>query len=427
MNEQIAKILKFVEQGKLTADEAQELIVALTKTGSAPATGAVEAPSVPVDVPMTETVPPSAESGATPPPPPPTAGVHIGPQSPFAGIVDTIEKLGKDVTNSVNWNEVGEKIRTGAEKGIDALKTAAEQLKDGKLGFAFGEIEKRQIILPIQIHEGQILRIENFAGDVKVFCNSAEGRVTADAVFRADTRVEALQKSEAYSLAIEESDHMVTIRQPEANGIAIDLKIEIPISVPVEIKSSSGDLVVIGATGANRIEGRSGDILVQDSKGSLQIDASSGDIKIERSEFSILNIEGKSGDISLVDVGGSLSIRTASGDVSASRYLSGSVAVEAVTGDIRFDYLTPVTSTVNLRTVSGAIDLGISDGSDCRVSLSTVRGDVSTAVELTDSVREASRVTGSLGNGSGSIELSAVNGDLMLHLRNHEAVTTTTE
>ena len=58
----------------------------------------------------------------------------------------------------------------------------------------------------------------------------------------------------------------------------------------------------------------------------------------------------------------------------------------------------------------------IADGSDCRVSLSTLRGDVTTALKLEDEAKSDQRITGRLGSGKGSLDVSAVTGNVTLEM-----------
>ncbi|MEJ5169478.1 MAG: DUF4097 family beta strand repeat-containing protein, partial [Fimbriimonadales bacterium] len=96
---------------------------------------------------------------------------------------------------------------------------------------------------------------------------------------------------------------------------------------------------------------------------------------------------------------------------------SGTLAVEAVTGDVVADFETPVSGTVTIRTVNGDAKLSLPSGSDCRVALSTLRGSVVSEVDLNEQTKEGQRLTGRLGDGTGSVDVSAVNGDIVLRQR----------
>jgi DUF4097 and DUF4098 domain-containing protein YvlB len=95
--------------------------------------------------------------------------------------------------------------------------------------------------------------------------------------------------------------------------------------------------------------------------------------------------------------------------------------VEAASGDVSVDLAAPVDGAVNLRTVSGDVSVEVPDGSDCRVSLSTLRGTVSTTLELQDAAQASLTLTGRLGEGTGTLDASTVNGSVRLGLRDSTA------
>jgi hypothetical protein len=97
------------------------------------------------------------------------------------------------------------------------------------------------------------------------------------------------------------------------------------------------------------------------------------------------------------------------------------LSIESVSGDVVIDLVEPITGTVSVRTVNGSSTLHVVDGSDCRVSLSTLRGTVSCSVELTDAARSEMHVTGRIGEGTGTLDISAVNGSVEMKLRDQTA------
>jgi DUF4097 and DUF4098 domain-containing protein YvlB len=93
------------------------------------------------------------------------------------------------------------------------------------------------------------------------------------------------------------------------------------------------------------------------------------------------------------------------------------MSFETASGNVTVDLDEAITGTLNVRTVDGNAMASIPDGSDCRVSLSTLRGSVHTSFALEDEARADSRVTGRLGAGSGTLDISAVTGNITLELR----------
>ncbi len=420
----VSKIMKLVEEGKISADEAMDLIESLGQAEPAGRT-TVHEEDRPADTEYvsagraaTEHFADSearAKSGAETPPPPP----NDAPQSPYSDFVGSIEKIGREFSANVNWTEVGDQLKKGAQQGLDFLKKTAEQVRDGNFGHLFGEVEKREVIMPVSISEGIELRVENLAGRIVLKGGAAENRVTAKATFRGDDREKLKTMAAEYTIMIEERDGQVWIRQPDIAHVNVDFEVELVSPSPMDLRTDHGDITVVGATGNLKVTCASGDITCTATHGSLEAQSSSGDLILRQCTFDRITIESRSGNVALHDTTGSLNVRTASGDVIAQKYAGRTVSIEATTGDVLMDVIEPIEGTVDVRTVSGNINLGIPDGSNARVAISAVRGETLATVDLVDVARSNGKLTGRLGEGQGSIDLSAVSGDVLLRLRDH--------
>jgi DUF4097 and DUF4098 domain-containing protein YvlB len=164
-----------------------------------------------------------------------------------------------------------------------------------------------------------------------------------------------------------------------------------------------------------------GDLNVSGAKGPVEINSGSGGISVEDSDASSVIIENKSGDVRLTRIAGNMNVRTASGDLTVERSSGKVVALESISGDVTVDLIEAVSGSLTVRTVNGDASIGIPDGSDARVTLATLRGNVSCGLELSDKVEAPQRITGKVGEGTGTIDISAVTGDVRLEMRKTEA------
>jgi DUF4097 and DUF4098 domain-containing protein YvlB len=265
------------------------------------------------------------------------------------------------------------------------------------------------------------VRTENPCGDVNVVGGFDLGSVTARAKFRGATLDEARAKAATYTLIIEESDHLVLIKQPDVAGLMVDLDVQLSGSGTVEVRCESGDIHVMDTMGGGRIQSRSGDVRLKGLDGIIEINSTSGDISVEESVTPSLTVESKSGDIVMKQVVGNVNVRSASGDVTARGCKGKVVSVESVSGNVCLDLSEPIGGSLNVRTVSGSASVQIPDGSDCLVKLSTLNGTVTCGLELKDEARTNQRLTGRLGEGGGSVDVSAISGNVALRMR--DAVT----
>ncbi len=393
MKEEVKRIIKMVEEGKLSAEDAAELIEAFS------------GPSAPTEEPTAEEAPKTEEEK----------------KDFFKTITETIEKIGKDATQSVNWKEIADQARTSANKGFEALKDAGEKISKGKFEFGFLHAhETRKIEMPLGLDAGKSLRIENHCGDVKIVGGFSEGHVVAVAKIKGSSVEDARDKANGYTLVIEESEELVLIKQPDMSGLSVDLNIQIPEKRFVEVKADAGDISILDTKSGARVTSRSGDIHLRQLNGTVEVTAYSGDLKVEDVKTPNLTIESKSGDISLTRVEGNINARTASGDLKVVQSCGKTISIEAVSGDVHVDLDTPVTGSLNVRTVSGDSLVSVVDGSDCRVSLSTLRGEVTSSVSLDEEAKSDQRITGRLGDGKGSLDVSAVTGNVTLE--RHDSV-----
>ncbi len=125
------------------------------------------------------------------------------------------------------------------------------------------------------------------------------------------------------------------------NNVArIDLVVEIPLNMVVEIDDSSGSIGVFG-TGALRIDDDSGSIDISGIDGGVTIDDDSGSLAVDDVSGDV-EIQDGSGSIRVRDIQGSLRVRDGSGSIAAvnvgqdvliERDGSGSINVRDVLGD----------------------------------------------------------------------------------------------
>ncbi len=394
--------MDLVREGKLTPEDAAEIIDAFMASEKTEASG----------------------DGPPPPPPPfdepPKANES---KDPFRSFMDFVEGFGKEVTQSVNWQDVAKHMKTAAEKGMEGIKSGVEQIKQGKVNFGwFSATEVKEITLPIDPGSGKTIRIENPSGSVKISGGFETSSVSAKAQVRGATIDDAQAKAENYTIIVEESEHYIDIRQPDVSGLSVDLVIQLSVPCPVEARTQHGD-VRISDTGAGcRLNTQSGDTFLRGLNGPIEVVAQNGDVSVESCSSPSMAIESKHGDVSLVSVSGNVNARTAGGDIRGRSCSGKTWSVESVSGDVSMEFSDAVSGVLNIRTVNGDTELFVPDGCSCRVSLSTLRGTVSSGIPLDESATMEQRITGRLGDGAGTIDVSAVNGNIAFKWRDAVAV-----
>ncbi|HLO98540.1 MAG TPA: DUF4097 family beta strand repeat-containing protein, partial [Fimbriimonas sp.] len=287
MKEEIKRINKLVADGKLSPEDAADLIDAFYNSEESGAPSGPSAPSEPKAAVEEETHTEATQSESK-------------PRDPFRSIIDAVERLGKEVTENIDWKDVTTNARTNAKKGLDVLKSGLEDVTKGKfnLGWLFSS-STREVQLPLTILDGQTLRIENVCGDITVLPSQTNSYVVAKAKFRGATQEDAQAKADRYTLIAESSDHSVDIKQVHESGLEVDIEVYVAATPAVEIKSGAGDVTVTNTRNACRVRSSAGSVTISGMGGPIDINADSGNVSISDSESGNLVIENKSGDISV--------------------------------------------------------------------------------------------------------------------------------
>jgi len=152
----------------------------------------------------------------------------------------------------------------------------------------------------------------------------------------------------------------------------------------MEIKSVSGDIRLNSKFTANEtnVKTVSGEIIInQINSDKVALETTSGDIEIDSIISNNLNISTVSGEVTLDSISNMVKINTTSGDVT----------VKNLT----------ITDDSKISTISGEIEIGMNEDSDCRIKTDTVSGDT----DIRDNNYKDGQYEFKLSTTSGDIEI----------------------
>lgn len=254
---------------------------------------------------------------------------------------------------------------------------------------------------------------------------------------------------------------------------AVDLELRVPKQVNVRVSTHFGNVEIAQVAGRSEATTTSGGLKLLDLSGDARAETASGDLTLERIEGTA-TVATQSGDISATDIKRGLSANTASGDVTASNVeggrietksvsgdvkvehvgklapldivvesvsgdstladATGNIALKAVSGDIKGTELTatrlqtqtvsgdihaalrePFSGTLQVNTVSGDVVLALPEGSNVRVSLSTTSGELRCEHDAQNVTATDTLWNGQLGTGAGTLNVQSISGDT--HIR----------
>lgn len=188
----------------------------------------------------------------------------------------------------------------------------------------------------------------------------AKGRACASSeAYLAQTQVHAVRTGTTVRVYVQVPDEMKGI------GIfyaALDLTVDVPGAIPVEVTDSSGDATLTGVQ-VTKLTDSSGDIVARGLTGDVEISDSSGDIRLDDTAGKV-TITDSSGDIVIrgardvlvrSDNSGDLSIARISGDVRIESDTSGDIEISDVGRNV--ELLADTSGTVHVAGVMGSVSL----------------------------------------------------------------------
>lgn len=429
-------ILRMLQEGTITAEQAAELLSAVSGSATGTASGFF----------------PEASAAPSPPPPPVAVEAPGGAPPPFveslsaggddayararakiaaareavAGVQERLaaadEKLEDAPKASNPWQAVADALKdvpgarsvADALRGVDPHRIAVNARRQAKrlgrsvkaqlgdlgedisahlplAGDKRGEpaVTEARELFAVPVAPGGTLRVRNTLGDIEAFGreettedNAArvEGTLRVWAVRGDGGQTQAEITAAQVSLLLENGPDgpTVSVRHPaDARGISLDLRVHVPAGIKVSLLSPGGDVSAQSVRGAVVLATQGGDALAREVKGDVAAETASGDIGLEGVVGNVFATSA-SGDIAAARVAGhALRAVTQSGAVRLEQVASTTVTVETVSGDVEARALVGV-SLVRARTVSGDIRVAEAAGSG-ESHLDTVSGQVSFA------------------------------------------------
>ncbi|MBI4725609.1 DUF4097 family beta strand repeat protein [candidate division TA06 bacterium] len=260
--------------------------------------------------------------------------------------------------------------------------------------------------------------------------------VKADIQVWAEDQDEAKEKLKSLDISTENEGGVLRIKVDgppwtKKRRAKVDFTIGMPKHLAAEISSASGEISVWNLTGGCRLNTASGEIEISGCQGENNLSSVSGDITASGCTEASLKINTAGGDIGINDCSGGLSFQTVSGDVSISlsgdlqgQTVSGDIdirtekigqlKVSSTSGDIQFQGPLEEGSQAAINTVSGDVSLILDKGSSAVIEAGTVSGDIECEPDLSG-LRQGNRsLSGKLGDGKGSLDIKTVSGDITI-------------
>ena len=438
-DEHIGLILRMLEEGKITAKDAEALIASVGQR----------------------------TPGATPPNPPPRPAAPPRPAEPLeppepkaeptgskqfdfrwankSGFPLDLGNLGKQITDAVRKidpDKILKEVGVGGRKFQERMRSwqrmweaEDDEAPQNPLGWPTATQTTTETFA---LADGAVVQVDNPFGDVTIVTSDGGHELTITTECWAPTQAEAEArlaeaKAETYSMeagtdaAGAPTPGRLEIRvatQPAWRDGVVHLTLKTPadsrarvatafgavgvtglegqvdvhttsgavhlteIGGEVAVETVSGSVAAQSIRGAMKAASKSGDIQAAGLAHGVTIDAVSGDVKVTEAEGGRVAAKSVSGDVSLTRAGlqapVDVAVESVSGDVRVVQ-ANGAVSLKVVSGDIEGRHIGG--ATLQAQTVSGDIRVEAGSAINGTVSFNTVSGDVSLAVPAESNFR----------------------------------------
>lgn len=210
----------------------------------------------------------------------------------------------------------------------------------------------------------------------------ASGRVEIETAETVETvvEVEAL-RGDLDDLRVEQRGREIVIEHRKRFRLGrdeFDVRIRTPHGADAELDIASADVRAHGRLGSVEVNTASGDVEIERADGDVRIRSASGDVEVA-SVGGRADVNSASGDVALKSIGGDVSVRTASGDVVVGAAGAG-MSIYTASGDQTIGSVAE--GSVDLKSASGDVQIGIKQGSRLWIDARSMSGDTSSELEI---------------------------------------------
>ncbi|WP_040950009.1 DUF4097 family beta strand repeat-containing protein [Gorillibacterium massiliense] len=300
----------------------------------------------------------------------------------------------------------GDKVNTVVDSVIDDVvdKVSEGNLVTGKMTDI--PLTEQTISAP----DAGILKVSNNVGITKVTGISGDSiRMTGVIHVRTDNEEAAKKRAAEIDVNLHggsEAVLQVVDHGSKINPPTVELVIEVPEGMEVEVDSSVGDITATHVASAT-IHTTTGRITLQDIDGDGTAEATTGSVRGINIQGNA-NLSATTGAITAEEISGDLEINTTTGSIVVKNAKKG-VHVKNTTGSIQVDAGSPIGGDYDINTVTGKIGMEINNRSSAMFEATTTMGGISGDIPWKGKTHNK---TATLGSGDYHVQLGATTGKI---------------
>jgi len=279
------------------------------------------------------------------------------------------------------------------------------------------------------------LEVANASGDVDI-TGSTDGKVHVHGEVRAsgfgsDTPRKRLDETVS-NPPIEQRGDTIRIGKEfsRMHNVSITYTIQVPRDTEVSATVASGAQTIRGVRGPVKVQSASGSVRVEKIERDVQLSTASGSVSATdignevhvtsaSGSVAVSNAKGDiivnamSGVIRIAKPGGRIEAGTASGDVEI-QGAANDVKAHAASGRVSVQGNPGADSYWELKTVSGAVQLGVPASANLHLSAEAVSGEIRTDIPIVVEEQGKHSLRAHMGNGGGRVDVHTVSGEIHL-------------
>jgi DUF4097 and DUF4098 domain-containing protein YvlB len=260
------------------------------------------------------------------------------------------------------------------------------------------------------------------APDAAVSIENMAGAVTVSAWDRPEVQVKGTLAADA-TLALSGPPKRIRVEvEVEGNPMRAHSEIEVfvPTGASVKIEGFQANIQVTGVTGAVEAETVNGSITQSGAAREVNLQSVNGSVETQKPSGRV-HVEAVNGTVTIRDASGELEASTVNGKLLVIGGSFNRAKLEGVSGNVRFEAALSRQATLDVETVSGAVDLFLPAAIGADFSVSTFSGEITN--ELGPAAVKTSRWTPekelsfSSGTGGARISVQTLSGAVNLRKR----------
>ena len=216
----------------------------------------------------------------------------------------------------------------------------------------------------VTVQRGDRLEAENHTGDITVRTWSRNA-----VMLRARTG--------ARSVSLQRDEGSVTVELDWEHGEPgrVDYEVTIPVWMPVELSGINTNITVVGSQAAISAETVSGNVTIEGGSGTISAESVEGRVSVTGGRGR-MDLESVNESIIVRNSSGTVSAGTVNGGISLTGVDSRDLSAETINGAITFTGPIRDGGNYSISTHNGDVTIGVQDGTNASVSVSTFQGEI---------------------------------------------------